>query len=112
MYVAINATDAVNADLQHAIVISCNRTYKSFHLQLCMQKLAIALEYLRVNNCSNVLLFRCNCIQKLTITGVHKMFSVAEVQTKVINCNSENKSCLLQVVHTKAIAALTQFCDF
>ena len=25
---------------------------------------------------------------------------------------SANKSCLLQVVHTKAIAALTQFCDF
>ena len=36
------------------------------------------------------------------------MFSVAEVQTKVIDCNS----CLLQVVHTKVIAALTQFCDF
>ena len=40
------------------------------------------------------------------------MFSIAEVQTKVINCNSANKSCLLQVVHTKAIAALTQFCAF
>ena len=40
------------------------------------------------------------------------MFSIAVVQTKVISCNSANKSCLLQVVHTKAIAALTQFCDF
>ena len=40
------------------------------------------------------------------------MFSVAEVQAKVFNCHSTNKSCLLQVVHTKAIAALTQFCDF
>ena len=40
------------------------------------------------------------------------MFSIAEVQTKVIDCNRANKSCLLQVVHTKAIAALTQFCDF
>ena len=40
------------------------------------------------------------------------LFSIAEVQTKVINCNSANKSCLLQVVHTKIIAALTQFCDF
>ena len=40
------------------------------------------------------------------------MFSIAEVQTLVICCNSANKSCLLQVVHTKAIAALTQFCDF
>ena len=40
------------------------------------------------------------------------MFSVAEVQAKVFNCHSANKSCLLQVVHTKAIAALTQFCDF
>ena len=43
---------------------------------------------------------------------MHKIFSVAEGQTIVINCNSANKSCLLQVVHTKAIAALTQFCDF
>ena len=40
------------------------------------------------------------------------MFSFAEVQTKAINCISANKSCLLRVVHTKAIAALTQFCDF
>ena len=40
------------------------------------------------------------------------MFSIAEMQTKVIFCNIANKSCLLQVVHTKAIAALTQFCDF
>ena len=52
------------------------------------------------------------CIQKLTITVVHKMFPIAEVQTKAINCISANKSCHLQVVHTKAIAALTQFCDF
>jgi len=43
---------------------------------------------------------------------VLKMLSIAVVQTKVISCNSANKSCLLQVVHTKAIAALTQFCDF
>ena len=40
------------------------------------------------------------------------MFSIAEVQTKVINWNGTNKSCLLQIVHTKAIAALAQFCDF
>ena len=40
------------------------------------------------------------------------MFSIAEGQAKVINCNSANKSCLLQVVHTKAITALTQFCDY
>ena len=40
------------------------------------------------------------------------MFSVAEVQTKVISSNSANKNYLLQVVQTKAIAALTQFCDF
>ena len=40
------------------------------------------------------------------------MFSIAVVQTKVISCNSANKSCILQVVHTKAIAALMQFCDF
>ena len=42
MYVVINATDAGNADLQHAIVISCNSPYKSCHLQLCIQKYAIA----------------------------------------------------------------------
>ena len=41
-----------------------------------------------------------------------EMFSVAVVQTKVISRNSANKSGLLQVVHAKAIAALTQFCDF
>ena len=52
------------------------------------------------------------CIQKLTITVVLKMFSNAEGQAKVINCNSANKSCLLQDVHTKAIAASTHFCDF
>ena len=40
------------------------------------------------------------------------MFSIVVVQTKVISCNSANKSCLLQVVHPKDIAALTQFCDF
>ena len=34
------------------------------------------------------------------------------MQTKVINWNCANKSCLSQVVHTKAIAALTQLCDF
>ena len=40
------------------------------------------------------------------------MFLIAVVQTKVIKCGSADKSCLLQVVHTKAITALTQFCDF
>ena len=38
--------------------------------------------------------------------------SNAVMQTKVINCNIANKSCLLQLVHTKAIAASMQFCDF
>ena len=40
------------------------------------------------------------------------MFSIALVQTKLISCNSADKKGLLQVVHTKAIAALMQFCDF
>ena len=40
------------------------------------------------------------------------MFSIAVVQTKAISCNSANKKGLLQVVYTKANAALTQFCDF
>ena len=34
------------------------------------------------------------------------------MQTKDINCNIANKSCLLQLLHTKAIAASTQSCDF
>ena len=46
------------------------------------------------------------------IGAVVKIFSIVVVETKVISCNSANKSCFLQVVHTKAIAALTQFCDF
>ena len=37
---------------------------------------------------------------------------IAVVQTRVIKCSSADKSCLLQVVHVKAIVALTQFCDF
>ena len=41
-----------------------------------------------------------------------KKLSNAVVRTKVINCNSANKSCLLQVVHTKVITVLTQFCDY
>ena len=41
-----------------------------------------------------------------------KMFFIALVQTKAISCNSANKSFLMEVVHTKAISALTQFCDF
>ena len=66
MYVVINATDAVNADLQHAIVISCNSPYKSCHWQLCIQKYVIAKVYKKLsialtnNNGSNVLLIRCN----------------------------------------------------
>lgn len=39
-------------------------------------------------------------------------FSIAILQTKVDNCNNANKSCHLQLLHAKAIAALTQFCDF
>ena len=39
------------------------------------------------------------------------MFLIEVVQTKVISCNSANKSFIWQEVHTKAIAALTQFCD-
>ena len=46
--------------------------------------------------------------KKLTIGVVLKMFSIALVQTKDIGCNSVNKSWLLQVVHTKAMGALTQ----
>ena len=68
VYVYCNYT--VNADLQQAKVISCDSPHKSCHLQLCMQKsaiatvfkkLSVALVYLTVYNYSNVLLIRCNC---------------------------------------------------
>ena len=74
-------------------------------LQWCIQKLTIAIVQTKVINCNsaNKSYQLQQCKQKL---------SIAIVQTKVINCNSANKSCLFQVVHTKAIAALTQFCDF
>ena len=32
--------------------------------------------------------------------------------TKVVGCNSANKSCHLQLLQTKAITASTQFCNF
>ena len=47
-----------------------------------------------------------------TIGVVLKMFSIAVVHTKAISFNSANKSCVLKVVLTKGITALTQFCDF
>ena len=53
MYV-INAIDAVNADVQHAIVISCNSPYKSCHLQLYLQKYAIAKVHKETVNCLSV----------------------------------------------------------
>ena len=56
-----------------------------------------------------------NCVKAAiafvcTTCKIQLLFAI--VQTKVIFCNSAIKSCLLQVVHTKAIAALMQFCDF
>ena len=41
LQVVINAADAVDADVQHGIVNSCNNLYKSSYLQLCIQKYAI-----------------------------------------------------------------------
>ena len=77
------------------------------------KKLSIALVYLTVNNFSNVLLGAvAPAHTKVNNQSMYEMFSIAEVQTKDINCISANKSCLLQVVPTKAIAALTQFCYF
>ena len=34
------------------------------------------------------------------------------VLTIVVTCDSTNKSCHLQLLHAKAIAAMTQFCEF
>ena len=69
-----------------------NIEYKCSIMQFAIQYLSIAI------------------IHKLTLIAIvhKKRFLLAVVQTKVINFSSANKSCLLQVVHTKA---LTQFCD-
>ena len=119
-------------------VLSCNSPNKSCQLQQCIQKYSIAkvhkkvsitIVHLKVNNCNNVMYcngcsspyksyFSINTLaiairhKKLTIGVLLKIFSIAVVQAKVISCKSANKSCLLQVVHTKAITAMTQFCDF
>ena len=75
MYVVIDATDTVNADLQHAKVISCDSPHKSCHLQLCIQKqaiakvhkkLSVALVYLKVNNCYNVLLVHTEVVDYIS----------------------------------------------
>ena len=83
---AINVMDVVNVVLYNAIALSCNSPQKGGELQ--------------------------QFIQKLTIAVVHKKVVIAVLQTKVINCNSANKSCLFQGMHTKGIVALTQFCHF
>ena len=67
---------------------SCNR----FHLQYSNS----AIVHTKVINCSNA----------------SKKLSITVVQLKVIIWNSANKSCLLQLAHTEAIAASMQFCDF
>jgi len=79
----------------HTKVLKCNRSYNRSQLQYSIKTLAIKIMHNRVDNC-----------------GTQKKLSNAVVQTKVINGNIANKSCLLQIVHTKAIAASTQFCDF
>ena len=45
-------------------------------------------------------------------SNAEQKLSNAVVQTKVVNCNSANKSCLFHRLHTKAITASTQFCDY
>ena len=53
-----------------------------------------------------------NVILHTFCNGGYKRLPIATVQTKVVNCNNAYKSCHLLCLHTKAIAALTQFCDF
>ena len=53
-----------------------------------------------------------NCDSAMTDIIAYQKSSIAIVQTKVVYCNNADKSCNLQFLHTKAIAALTQFCDF
>ena len=68
------------------IVVSCNSTNKSCQLQYCIQKLSIAIMH------TKDVIYNCY-IQKLSFAIV------------------AYKSCHLQLLHTKAIAALMQFCD-
>ena len=88
---------------------------------IVLKKLSIAIWPLIVSNCNNVKLILMVAlvhtkvlvpyrrwllpqgIQKFTIGVVLKMLSIAVVQRKVNNYNSARKSCLSQVVHTKAI---------
>ena len=86
---------SIKIAIMHTKVIKCNRSYNRSQLQYSIKTLAIKILHKKVDNC-----------------GTKKKLSNAVMQTKVINCNIANKSCLLQLVHTKAIAASTQFCDF
>ena len=85
---------SIKIAIMHTKVIKCNRSYNRSQLQYSIKTLAIKILHKKVDNCGT------------------KKLSNAVMQTKVINCNIANKSCLLQLVHTKAIAASTQFCDF
>ena len=66
-----------------------------------MQLTSLAVAHTKVVNCNNTY----NTVEYVQVL-------IAVMQTKVINCNSSNKGCLFQVMHTKAVAALTKFCDF
>ena len=63
--------------------------------------------YLTVNNFSNMLLGAvAPAHTKVNNQSMYEMFSIAEVQTKDINCISANKRCLLQVCAHKS------YCSF
>ena len=52
------------------------------------------------------------CIQNKQLQQCIKCFKLQKCKQKLSITIVQKKRCLLQVVHTKAIAALTQFCDF
>ena len=77
---------------------SCNSSSTSHNASL--QAIMLLWLYVRSCNQSNW----CN-----NWSSAYDVFNSSSANK---SCNSANKSCILQVVHTKAIAASTQFCDF
>ena len=103
-----------------------------------MQPLAFVIVHLKVvnfkrwiqklSNVDWVKYFNCDSAQTSYATmcsnNTYRMTDVKKTSkflNKVVNCKSANKSwqcqnayksCLLQLLHTKTMTALTQFCDF
>ena len=96
-------------------IVIAHCTYKH-----CQSKIAIMHTKVLKCNCSYKRSQLQYSIKTFTIKMMRKNWTIA-IHKIVVNCTSANKSyqlqfckqsCLLQLVHTKAIAASTQSCDF